>query len=59
MLDLLMKYDLLKLQCGKQCLCEFKLSHLGKDQVLHDPKIVGLADAVEERINVIVNSGRV
>ncbi|XP_015079876.1 anaphase-promoting complex subunit 1 isoform X2 [Solanum pennellii] len=49
----------LLLYCGKQCLCEFKLSHLGKDQVLHDPKIVGLADAVEERINVIVNSGRI
>ncbi|XP_016575540.1 anaphase-promoting complex subunit 1 isoform X1 [Capsicum annuum] len=49
----------LLLYCGKQCLCRFKLSHLGKDQVLHDPKIVGLADAVEERINVIVNSGRI
>ncbi|MCD7447530.1 hypothetical protein HAX54_031559 [Datura stramonium] len=49
----------LLLYCGKQCLCRFKLSHLGKDQVLHDPIIVGLADAVEEHINVTVNSGRV
>lgn len=54
-----MMFYLLKLQSGKQCLCRFKLSSLGKDQILHDPKIVGLADAVEERINVIVNSGRV
>ncbi|XP_075104821.1 anaphase-promoting complex subunit 1-like isoform X3 [Nicotiana tabacum] len=49
----------LLLYSGKQCLCRFKLSSLGKDQILHDPKIVGLADAVEERINVIVNSGRI
>ncbi|KAK4359004.1 hypothetical protein RND71_021233 [Anisodus tanguticus] len=49
----------LLLFCGKQCLCRFKLSHLGKDQVLHDTRIVGLTDAVEERINVIVNSGRI
>ncbi|KAA8539561.1 hypothetical protein F0562_026253 [Nyssa sinensis] len=62
----------LLLYSGKQCLCRYMLpSCLGKGQVLdnvkpsemasllHDLKIVGLADAVEGRINVIVNNGQI
>ncbi|XP_075671418.1 anaphase-promoting complex subunit 1 isoform X2 [Castanea sativa] len=61
----------LLLYSGKQCLCRYMLpSCLGKSQPLlnldfpdtssvsHDLKIIGLADAVEGRINVIVNNGQ-
>lgn len=61
-----------QLQSGKQCLCRYMLpSCLSKSQPLvnldfpdtssvsHDLKIIGLADAVEGRINVIVNNGQV
>lgn len=61
-----------QLQSGKQCLCRYMLpSCLRKSQpslnldfpdtssVSHDLKIIGLADAVEGRINVIVNNGQV
>ena len=61
-----------QLQSGKQCLCRYMLpSCLSKSQtslnldfpdtssVSHDLKIIGLADAVEGRINVIVNNGQV
>ncbi|KAF5944722.1 hypothetical protein HYC85_018799 [Camellia sinensis] len=62
----------LLLYSGKQCLCRYVLpSFLGKDPVSHtlepseiasalrDLKIVGLADAVEGRVNVIVNNGQI
>ncbi|CAL5412771.1 unnamed protein product [Camellia sinensis] len=62
----------LLLYSGKQCLCRYVLpSFLGKDPVSHtlEPseiasalrvlKIVGLADAVEGRVNVIVNNGQI
>lgn len=65
-------YEPLELQSGRQCLCRYMLpSSLGKGQVsdnlmpsetvpiLHDLKIIGLADAVDGRINVIVNNGQV
>nr|POE46089.1 anaphase-promoting complex subunit 1 [Quercus suber] len=61
----------LLLYSGKQCLCRYMLpSCLSKNQaslnldfpdtssVSHDLKIIGLADAVEGRINVIVNNGQ-
>ncbi|KAM4104226.1 hypothetical protein ACJW30_06G141300 [Castanea mollissima] len=61
----------LLLYSGKQCLCRYMLpSCLSKSQpslnldfpdtssVSHDLKIIGLADAVEGRINVIVNNGQ-
>ncbi|XP_058181037.1 anaphase-promoting complex subunit 1 isoform X3 [Rhododendron vialii] len=62
----------LLLYSGRQCLCRYMLpSSLGKGQVsdnlmpsetvpiLHDLKIIGLADAVDGRINVIVNNGQI
>ncbi|XP_059654080.1 anaphase-promoting complex subunit 1 isoform X2 [Cornus florida] len=62
----------LLLYSGRQCLCRYLLpSCLAKGQlsdnlkplempyVLHDMKIVGLADAVEGRINIIVNNGQI
>ena len=65
-------YEPSELQSGKQCLCRYTLpSCLGKGKVsnilvpsetasiLHGLKIVGLADAVDGRINVIVNNGQV
>ncbi|XP_061351686.1 anaphase-promoting complex subunit 1 [Gastrolobium bilobum] len=60
--------NVLLLYSGKQCLCRYVLpSCLNKDHVLHDLelpetshsndlKITGLADAVEGRVNVIVNN---
>ncbi|XP_057979662.1 anaphase-promoting complex subunit 1 isoform X2 [Malania oleifera] len=61
----------LNLYLGKQCLCRYSLSScLDKGQALHnlesskmacsfrDLKIVGLADAVEGRINVILSNGQ-
>ncbi|KAL0003395.1 hypothetical protein SO802_017176 [Lithocarpus litseifolius] len=61
----------LLLYSGKQCLCRYLLpSCLSKSQaslnldfpdtssVSHDLKIIGLADAVEGRITVIVNNGQ-
>lgn len=66
------KYCSENLQSGKQCLCRYLLpSSLGESQLLHnlkfsenmafasDVKIIGLADSIEGRINVIVNSGKV
>lgn len=62
----------LQLQSGKQCLCRYVLpSSLSKDRlshnldfrerasVSHDLKIIGVADAIEGRINIVVNSGQV
>lgn len=62
----------LLLYSGKQCLCRYMLpSSLRKGNlsrslefseaasVSHDLKIIGLADAVEGRINVIVNTGQI
>ncbi|XP_059457851.1 anaphase-promoting complex subunit 1 [Corylus avellana] len=61
----------LLLYSGKQCLCRYTLpSGLSKSRashnldfpetssVWHDLKIIGLADAVEGRINVIANNGQ-
>ncbi len=63
---------MLQLQSGKQILCRYLLpSGLSTSQaslnfdfpdtssVSLDLKIIGLADAVEGRINVIVNNGQV
>lgn len=60
------------MQSGKQCLCRYLLpqclgkGHLSRNlgfseaaSVSHDLKIVGLADAVEARINVKVNNRQV
>ncbi|XP_019433711.1 PREDICTED: anaphase-promoting complex subunit 1 [Lupinus angustifolius] len=60
--------NVLLLYSGKQCLCRYVLpSFLNKDKLLHDLefpetsslsndlKITGLADAVDGRVNVIVN----
>ncbi|KAL2665396.1 hypothetical protein AAZX31_02G241900 [Glycine max] len=59
--------NVLLLYSGKQCLCKYVLPCLNKDKILHDLelseesplpndlKITGLADAVEGRVNVIVN----
>ncbi|KAF8397264.1 hypothetical protein HHK36_016174 [Tetracentron sinense] len=57
----------LLLYSGKQCLCRYLLPsgllHNVKSSelstVFHDLKIRGLTDAVEGRINVIVNSGQI
>ncbi|CAK9173534.1 unnamed protein product [Ilex paraguariensis] len=62
----------LLLYSGKQCLCRYTLpSVLGKGQALRtlksseiasallDVKIVGLADAVEGRVNVILTNGQI
>ncbi|KAK4776978.1 hypothetical protein SAY86_005666 [Trapa natans] len=62
----------LLLYSGKQCLCRYLLpSSLGESQLLHNPKfpenmsfasdvkIIGLADSIEGRINVIVNNGKI
>ncbi|KAJ4825076.1 hypothetical protein Tsubulata_040463 [Turnera subulata] len=58
------------LYSGKQCLCKYLLPSLGKGRgphnlefsemlsAAHELKILGLADAVEARINLIVNSGQ-
>ncbi|XP_042491370.1 anaphase-promoting complex subunit 1 isoform X2 [Macadamia integrifolia] len=59
----------LVLYSGKQCLCRYSLPsglvhglvrHSGSESTAgsHDLRIIELADAVEGRINVIVNSGR-
>ncbi|KAM6598818.1 anaphase-promoting complex subunit 1 [Cannabis sativa] len=61
----------LLLYSGKQCLCRYALpATLSKDRlshnlkfreatsVFHDLKITGVADAIEGRINIIVNSGK-
>eukprot|EP00257_Ricinus_communis_P020956 XP_015580327.1 anaphase-promoting complex subunit 1 [Ricinus communis] len=46
----------LLLYSGKQCLCKYFMpSSLGKS---HDLKILGLADAVEGRVNLITNNGQ-
>ncbi|XP_031380609.1 anaphase-promoting complex subunit 1 isoform X2 [Punica granatum] len=60
------------LYSGKQCLCRYLLpSSLGESQLPHnlklsenvafgsDVKIIGLADSIEGRINVIVNNGKI
>ncbi|KAK3042882.1 hypothetical protein RJ639_001155 [Escallonia herrerae] len=48
---------------GKQCLCRYMLPPFLKSleiaPALQDLKIVGLADAVEGRINVIANNGEI
>ncbi|XP_047149623.1 anaphase-promoting complex subunit 1 [Vigna umbellata] len=61
----------LLLYSGKQCLCKYVLPCLNKDKILHDLeiseesslrndlKITGLADAVEGRVNVIVNNRQI
>lgn len=62
----------LLLYSGKQCLCRYvlpsclwrglnlnKLAPEEKPSILHDYKIVGLADAVDGRINIIVNNGKI
>ncbi|XP_048325794.2 anaphase-promoting complex subunit 1 isoform X1 [Ziziphus jujuba] len=62
----------LLLYSGKQCLCRYLLpSGLSKARVAHNlefqetasvshhPKIIGLADAIEGRVNVIVNKGQI
>ncbi|XP_058110276.1 anaphase-promoting complex subunit 1 isoform X2 [Magnolia sinica] len=62
----------LLLYSGKQCLCRYYLPYsLGKGLVsdnaesselttnFHDLKIIGLADAVDSKINIIVNNGQV
>lgn len=58
------------LYSGKQCLCRYILpSSFGEDHILHDlkssqtssptnTKIIGLADAVHGRVNIVVNSGQ-
>ncbi|XP_038722804.1 anaphase-promoting complex subunit 1 [Tripterygium wilfordii] len=59
------------LYSGNQCLCRFLLpSHLGQGDlspnpkfpdsasIPHDLKMVGLADAVEGRVNIVLNSGQ-
>lgn len=55
-------------QSGKQCLCRYMLpsclskgrfSEFPEKSVSQGMKIVGLADAVEGRINVTVNNGQV
>ncbi|KHN20837.1 Anaphase-promoting complex subunit 1 [Glycine soja] len=64
--------NVLLLYSGKQCLCKYVLpSCLNKDKILHDLelseesplpnylKITGLADAVEGRVNVIVNNRQI
>lgn len=61
----------LLLYSGKQCLCKYYLPHgMGKGLVsdsmgqlrlatdCHELKIVGLADAIDNKINVIVNNGQ-
>ncbi|XP_051140465.1 anaphase-promoting complex subunit 1 isoform X2 [Andrographis paniculata] len=62
----------LLLYSGKQCLCKYAMpSTWVKDQVLRktmlprassimqDPKIVDLADAVEGRVNLVLNDGQI
>ncbi|XP_071734398.1 anaphase-promoting complex subunit 1 [Rutidosis leptorrhynchoides] len=62
----------LLLYSGKQCLCRYILhpfqgnggvSHnvkpLEAPTAFHDSKVIGLADAVEGRINVILNNGQI
>ncbi|KAK7300517.1 hypothetical protein RJT34_11363 [Clitoria ternatea] len=64
--------NVLLLYSGKQCLCKYVLpSCLNKDKIFHslevpeksslpnDLKITGLADAVEGRVNVIVNNRQI
>ncbi|KAJ8769461.1 hypothetical protein K2173_002951 [Erythroxylum novogranatense] len=63
--------SILLLYSGKRCLCKYLLpSYLGRDHLSHnsevqettsipyDSKILGLADAVEGRINLIMNNGK-
>ncbi|KZV34947.1 anaphase-promoting complex subunit 1 [Dorcoceras hygrometricum] len=65
------EYDLV-LYSGKLCLCKYIMpSVLGKEQLFnniklsvtdkanHDLKIVGLSDAVEGRINLLLNNGQI
>lgn len=58
------------LQAGKQCLCRFLLPcNLGRCQNVpnaeftgstsYDAKVIGVADAVDDRFNVIMNNGQV
>lgn len=58
------------LQSGKQCLCKYLLpsclGHISHSiefsetaSVPHDSKVLGLADAVEGRVNLILNNGQV
>lgn len=59
------------MQSGKQCLCRYMLPPLCKGllthiselpdaaSVSHESKIIGLTDAVEERLNIITNNGQV
>lgn len=60
----------LSLQSGKQCLCRYFLppctvqalqnvESSDPASVIHDLKIIGLSDAVEGRISVLLNNGRV
>ncbi|KAK2994888.1 hypothetical protein RJ640_002281 [Escallonia rubra] len=53
----------LLLYSGKQCLCRYMLPPFLKPleiaPALQDLKIVGLADAVEGRVNVIANNGEI
>ncbi|RAL51299.1 hypothetical protein DM860_010801 [Cuscuta australis] len=63
--------NILLLYSGKQCLCKYVLppswgkyhlpgnNHMGKKSVTHDLEVVGIADAVEERINLIMNNGQI
>ncbi|KAF9596426.1 hypothetical protein IFM89_011255 [Coptis chinensis] len=48
----------LLLYSGKRCLCRYKLPSIESTAVGIDLKITGLADAVEGRVNVIVNNGQ-
>lgn len=59
------------MQSGKQCLCRYALPSSCKGLLTHiselpdtatfshDSKIIGLTDAVEERLNIITNNGQV
>lgn len=59
------------LYSGKQCLCRYMLPPLCKGllthiselpdaaSVSHESKIIGLTDAVEERLNIITNNGQI
>ncbi|RDY02269.1 Anaphase-promoting complex subunit 1, partial [Mucuna pruriens] len=64
--------NVLLLYSGKQCLCKYELpSSLNKDKIFHDLevseksplpndiKVTGLSDAVEGRVNVIVNTRQI
>ncbi|CAH9139623.1 unnamed protein product [Cuscuta epithymum] len=63
--------NILLLYAGKQCLCKYVVPpSWGKENrpdnnlmeekpATHDLKVIGLADAVEERVNVIMNNGQI